>query len=82
MYIIAIGWLYITVLMAATEKSIVAGFLTLTFYGLIPVAIFLWVFGTPGQLRKRREAARERLAQNAVDDVVGQDDGKDAKGDQ
>lgn len=63
MYIIAIGWLYITVLMAATEKNLVAGILTLVFYGLAPVALLLWIFGGPG---RRRAAARERLPQQEV----------------
>ncbi|MEY3883949.1 MAG: hypothetical protein RLZZ379_1227, partial [Pseudomonadota bacterium] len=38
MYIIAIAWLYVTVLMAATEKTVVAGIFTFIFYGLLPCA--------------------------------------------
>jgi len=33
MYIIAIAWLYVTVLMAATEKTITSGVLNLYFTG-------------------------------------------------
>ena len=33
MYIIAIAWMYVVVLMAATEKSVTAGLLTFIFYG-------------------------------------------------
>jgi len=84
MYIIVIGWLYITVLMAATEKTLVAGILSLVFYGLAPVALFVWIFGSPA---KRRAAARKRLPQTAsadevVSDVVGNVDGGNAKQDQ
>ena len=43
MYIIAIGWLYVTVLMALTETSVVAGVLTFLFYGLFPVALLVWL---------------------------------------
>lgn len=70
MYIIVIAWLYVIVLMAATEKSVVAGLLTLVFYGLAPVALFIWIFGTPG---RRRAAARSRLpqAEESADEVVG-----------
>ena len=70
MYIIVIAWLYVIVLMAATEKSVVAGLLTLVFYGLAPVALFIWIFGTPG---RRRAAARSRLpqAEKSADEVVG-----------
>lgn len=81
MYIIVIGWLYITVLMAATEKTLVAGILSLVFYGLAPVALFLWIFGSPA---RRRAAARKRLPQavsadEVVGDVVGDVDGGNAK---
>lgn len=72
MYIIVIAWLYVIVLMAATEKSVVAGLLTLVFYGLAPVALFIWIFGTPGRRRARLAAAR-RLPQadGSADEVVG-----------
>jgi biotin transporter BioY len=45
MYIIAIAWLYVTVLMAATEKTITSGVLTFVFYGLLPCALLLWILG-------------------------------------
>lgn len=45
MYIIAIAWLYVTVLMAATEKTITAGLLTFMFYGLLPCTLLLWILG-------------------------------------
>jgi len=66
MYIIAIGWLYVTVLMAITETSIVAGVLTLLFYGLFPVALLLWLLGTPvRRQRQRYQAALEAERLNA-----------------
>jgi hypothetical protein len=54
MHIIVIAWLYVTVLMALAESSVVAGILTLLFYGLVPTALLLWLFGGP----VRRRAAR------------------------
>ncbi|OHC72290.1 MAG: hypothetical protein A3H93_14400 [Rhodocyclales bacterium RIFCSPLOWO2_02_FULL_63_24] len=75
MYVIAIGWLYVTLLMAATEQNLTAGVLTFLVYGIAPLALFLWLFGTP----QRR---RQRLAREVVDDVVGKDDGADARRDQ
>ena len=56
MYIIAIGWLYVTVLMACAESNLVAGILTFAFYGLLPTALLLWLFGGPGR-RRRKSAA-------------------------
>jgi hypothetical protein len=92
MYIIVIGWLYIIVLMAATEKNLVAGVLTLVFYGLAPVALFLWIFGSPA---RRRAEARKRLPQQemeqrpfdsagavVVGDLLGDVDRGDTKPDQ
>ncbi len=90
MYIIVIAWLYVIVLMAATEKTMVAGLLTLIFYGLAPVALFVWIFGTPGRRRARIAAARSRLPQQPstssadeiVGDVVRNEDGRHTKHDQ
>ncbi len=75
MYVIAIGWLYVTLLMAATEPNLVAGVLSFALYGAAPLALFLWLFGTP-------QRQRNRLSREAVDQVVGQDDGADARRDQ
>lgn len=58
MYIIAIGWLYVTVLMAMTEPSIVAGILSFVVYGLAPIALLLWLFGRP--VRRRNSASKAR----------------------
>ena len=58
MHIVAIGWLYVTLMMAITEKNITAGVLTFVFYGLIPCALLLWLGGA----RLRRRAARQQPA--------------------
>ena len=47
MYIVVIAWIYVTLLMAATEASIIAGILTFLFYGLLPCALLIWIFGMP-----------------------------------
>ena len=88
MYVIAIGWIYVTLLMAATETNITAGILTFVLYGLAPLSLLLWLFGTP--MRRRRIAARERaeeqaaasVTDEAVDQVVAGDDRTDAQKDQ
>ncbi len=61
MYIIAIGWLYVVVMMSVTETSFIAGLMTFLFYGLVPLAIFLWLFGTPQ--RRRSMAAKQNADQ-------------------
>jgi hypothetical protein len=64
MYIIAIAWLYVTLMMAITEPNLVAGILTFLFYGLLPCALFLWLLGTPQRRRSRlAKIAQEPLGQ-------------------
>lgn len=81
MYIVAIAWLYVVVLMAATEHSLVGALLSIVFYALVPLAILLWLFGTP---ERRRRAARSGApaASGLADQPVGQADGADAEQDQ
>lgn len=67
MYIVAIAWLYVTLLMAATEPSLVRGALTFTFYGLGPLALLLWLMGGP---RRRRDRVRREAT--SVDEPVGE----------
>ncbi|ACT47790.1 hypothetical protein [Methylotenera mobilis] len=74
MYIIAIAWMYVVVLMAATEKSITAGLLTFVFYGLLPCALLLWLLG----VKHRRHQHNKQL----VDEVTHQEDATDAKSDE
>jgi len=74
MYIIAIAWMYVVVLMAATEKSVTAGLLTFIFYGLLPCALLLWLLGV-----KHR---RHQHNKQSVDDVSHQEDGTNPQGDE
>lgn len=65
MYIIAIGWLWVALLMAITESSVVAGVATLLVWGLIPCALILWLSGS--KVRRQRQAYRELLASQGAD---------------
>ena len=64
MYLIPIAWLYVVVLVAAAEDSIVAAVLTFVFWGLAPLALFLWLFGTRARRRRRLQQEREALERN------------------
>src|SRR5690606_9867435 len=69
-YIIAIAWIYVTLLMALTEQSFVAGLATFLFYGLFPLTLLLWLLGTPQRRRRRRrEAEAARLPVEPVERV-------------
>jgi len=73
MYIVAIAWLYVTLMMALTESSVVAGVLTFVFYGLLPCALLLWLAGTP----QRRRNQSSKVAEQQFD----HQDGSNAKAD-
>ncbi|MEY3884602.1 MAG: hypothetical protein RIS87_377 [Pseudomonadota bacterium] len=76
MYIIAIAWLYVTVLMAATEKTVVAGIFTFIFYGLLPCAILLWVLGVKHRRFKQAAKLNDEIS---LENAVGEPDGTNPK---
>ena len=78
MYIVAIAWFYVTLMMAATEYSITAGVLTFVFYGLLPCALFIWIVGTPQ--RRRNKLAKQCLS-DIAEQKLGEPDGADTKAD-
>lgn len=57
MYIIAIAWVFVVVLMAAAEAmstSVVGGIMTFLLYCALPLGLFLYIFGTPQRRRNQR----------------------------
>ena len=76
MYIVAIAWLYVTLMMAATESSVVAGILTFLFYGLLPCALFIWLFSTP-QRRRNRQAKESAETTVSIEQPLDQPDRTD-----
>ena len=61
MHIAAVGWIYVTLMMAITEETVVAGIMTFFFYGVLPTLIILYVGGAG-----RRRARRARQPQQAM----------------
>lgn len=62
--LIAIGWLYVALMMAVAEATnttgtVLGALITFVLYGVGPVALVLYLMGAPGrrQARKTREAA-------------------------
>lgn len=74
MYIVAIAWLYVVLMMALTAKSFFGGVMMLFGYGLLPLALLLWLTGAPQ--RKRR-----RLLREASQHGLGKPDGADSQAD-
>ena len=61
MWIVAIGWIYVVVLMAATETSVTAGVMTFLIYCMIPLSILFYLTGSKRR-RARRMAAQPAAA--------------------
>ncbi|HEY8609429.1 MAG TPA: hypothetical protein VIM12_20125 [Noviherbaspirillum sp.] len=59
MYIVAIAWIYVVLMMSVTEHSVVAGIMTFLFYGVVPVTIILYLMGASGRKRKRALAEKQ-----------------------
>lgn len=71
MYLIVIAWFYVTLMMALAEAaipqgSILGGLITFALYGLLPMGIIVYIFGTPE--RKRKLQARREAEQRAYDE--------------
>jgi len=62
MYIVAIAWGFVVLLMALTEATssqgtVLGAFFTLLLYGVLPLSIVLYLMGTPARRQARRRAA-------------------------
>ena len=70
MYIMAIGWGYVALMMALAEAtnpngSILGAILTFVCYGLIPVGLLLYILGRPARRRRREQQAAASVQPDA-----------------
>lgn len=72
MYIVAIGWAYVILMMAITSSSIGKALAVLVFLGAIPLALFVYV--ADGPRRRRRSVA-------LANEVTRQGDSSDSQSD-
>jgi hypothetical protein len=68
MYLVAIGWIYVALMMAAAEASspngsLLGALFTFLVYGVGPVALVLYVMNTPARKAKLRAQALTELQQ-------------------
>jgi len=66
MWIVAIAWVYVVVLMAATEPTVIGGIMTFLFYCAVPLSILFYISGT-----KQRRARRMQQERNDRQDGNG-----------
>ncbi len=64
--IIVIGWIYVTLLVAANEPTLVAGIISFLFYGALPCSLVLYFAGS--RVRRERRKYREQMAARQAGD--------------
>ena len=59
MYLVAIAWIYVVLMMAVAEAthsqgSVLGAIITFLLYGVLPLAVVLYIMGTPMRRRDRQ----------------------------
>jgi hypothetical protein len=65
MYIVAIAWMYVVVLMAATQETVLSALGTLLFYGVVPCSVVMYIIMAPSRARRKKAQAAAEQAANA-----------------
>jgi hypothetical protein len=66
MWIVAIAWMYVALMMALAEATspqgtVLGALVTFFFYGLGPLALLMYIMGTPGRRRARLQAEAQPI---------------------
>jgi mannose/fructose/N-acetylgalactosamine-specific phosphotransferase system component IID len=79
-YLVAIGWLYVSMMMAvaeatSTQGTVLGALVTFVLYGVLPVSLVMYLLATPARKRaiRAREAAEweaQKAAQAAAATVA------------
>lgn len=69
MWIVALGWMYVVTLMAATEPSVVGGIMTFFGYGVLPLSLVLYLGGVRLRRRARQAPDGAQVAAPAEDNA-------------
>lgn len=84
MYLVAIAWLYVTLMMALAEAtnpqgSVLGAVFTFLLYGVLPLSVLMYILGTPSRraAKRRAEAEEQAAAQLPVQQASEQADGGD-----
>ena len=67
MYLIAIAWIYVVLMMAlaealSTQGTVLGAVITFLMYGVAPLSVVLYIMGTPMRRRQRLAAEATTLA--------------------
>jgi NADH:ubiquinone oxidoreductase subunit 6 (subunit J) len=81
MYLVAIAWMYVVLMMclveaASPQGSLLGALVTFVMYGLLPLALVLYLIGTPGRKRAlRQQAMLDATAAPALGSALEPDQG-------
>jgi hypothetical protein len=83
MYLVAIAWMYVALMMAVAEATasngtVLGAIVTFVLYGLVPISIVMYLLATPSRNRARK--ARERAEWVAQQNAMAQSGQPDASG--
>ena len=72
MWIVAIAWMYVAVMMAMAEATasngtILGAIVTFVFYGVLPAALVMYLLSTPARRRARLAAEAQANAQTRAE---------------
>jgi len=68
MYLVAIGWVYVVLMMAVVEAStgtLLGAIVTFVLYGVMPLALVMYLLATPSRRAAKRAAELATLAGSA-----------------
>ena len=73
MYLVAIAWVYVVLMMAVAEAmhpngSVLGAIFTFLLYGVLPLSIVMYLLRTPLRRRKRRAAEAAAIASSTQPD--------------
>jgi hypothetical protein len=73
MYLVAIAWIYITLMMAVAEAahpqgSLLGALITFVLYGLAPLSLVLYLLNSPARRRKMKQETDAVAAHGPTDE--------------
>lgn len=71
MYLVAIAWLYVVLMMAVAEAispqgTVLGAVITFALYGVLPLSIVMYLLGTPARRKARLQAQAAEDAERAA----------------
>jgi hypothetical protein len=82
MYVVAIGWLYVALMMAVAEATnstgtVLGGIVTFLLYGVLPTGLVMYLLATPARRRARKAREAAEHAAWLAEQAAGQGQAKD-----